>query len=107
VAGGIKSFLPVGAGLQCRRTILARNLPFEQRCLRRNVRPAPTSILRLTCLGFCDPVLCVGFHGKNYLMLIKPTGEDMTGDEDTFLAGWHGQYSIVHIAKDALNVLGN
>jgi hypothetical protein len=39
-------------------------------------------------------------------MLIKPTGEDMTGDEDTFLAGWHGQYSIVHIAKDALNVLG-
>jgi len=33
----------VGAGLHCRRTILARNLPFGQRCLRRNVRPAPTA----------------------------------------------------------------
>ncbi|MCJ7533399.1 MAG: hypothetical protein MUO64_20550 [Anaerolineales bacterium] len=45
------------------------------------------SVLRLSRLGFSDPILWVGFKGKNYLMLIKPAGEDTTGDEDNFLAG--------------------
>jgi hypothetical protein len=68
------------------------------RCRRFNPSPLPP--------GFSDPVLWVGYKGKIYLMLIKPIGEDMTGDEDIFFAGWYGQSSIIHTAKDALNVLG-
>ena len=64
------------------------------------------SILRVTRLGFCDPMLYVGFHDKNYLMMIKLSSEEMTNDENDFLSGWHGQYSVIFTPKDALNVLG-
>ena len=64
------------------------------------------SILRVTRLGFCDPMLYVGFHDKNYLMMIKLSSEEMTNDENDFLSGWHGQCSVVFTPKDALNVLG-
>jgi len=64
------------------------------------------SVLRLSRLGFSDPILWVGFKGKNYPMLIKPASEDMTNDEDDFLTDWRGQSSIIHTTKDALNVLG-
>ena len=64
------------------------------------------SILRLSRLGYANPILFVGYHDRNYLIIINLIGATLSGKELDLLSFWHGKINVVDTPQQALDVLG-
>lgn len=70
------------------------------------LRSVGASILHLSRLGYANPILFVGFHNMDYLIIVNLSGASLSDSELDLLSHWHGKVNVVNTPEQALNVLG-